>query len=193
MSRKGLSEQKRQDSLIAIALRKRPTGGAGTVTDVTGTAPIVITNPTTTPNVAVATPARTYLKGGALTLNAGSQVNATGTITPTNSGKIKVTVTGVLHNSDTSATQHPCVLNVSASAVSGAANQSLDTFNGTPGAAAAGKTPFSFVVDLDQATTPHTFALGEVVTVNVNLTGDASGDLSVVANGVVADVQEEWR
>lgn len=191
MSRKGSSVQKRQDSLIALALQ-RPLRG-GVVTSVTGTAPIVITGTDAAPNVTVQTPARTYLKGAALTLNAGSQIVATGTITPTNSGKIKVTLSGVLHNSDSSATQHPCVVNVSATAGSGSANQSLDTFNGTAAAVGPGKTPFSFVVDLDQATTAHTFTLGEVVTVDINLTGDASGDLSVVVNGVVADVQEEWR
>lgn len=192
MSRKGSSTQKRQDSLIAIALRKRP-GGVGTVTGVTGTVPIVITGTAAEPNVTVTQPARTYLKSTATGLTAAPAIVATGPITPTNSGKLKVTLSGVLHNSDTSATQHPCTVNVSATASSGTATQSMDSFNGTPGAVGPGKTPFSFVVDLDQATTPHTFTPGEVVTVAVNMTGDASGDLSVVLNGVVADVQEEWR
>jgi hypothetical protein len=169
MSRQGSSPQKRQDALIALAARS-PRGAPGLVT-----------------------PVRTFLKGAALVLTAAPQVDATGTITPAVSGKIKVTLSGVLHNTDTSAAQHPCTVNVTATAASGTASESLDVFNGTPAAAAAGRTPFSFVVDLDQATTPHTFTVGEVVTVNVNLTGDASGDLSVVANGVVADVQEEWR
>lgn len=139
-------------------------------------------------------PARAYAVSGALTLNAGIQTAADVTLTPIVSGRLKVRISGVIENSDSSATQHPITVTVNAGAGTLA---SQVVFHGTSSGAGAGTTPFSFVVDLDKTAAPTVPAglvapLGVPMTINAALQGDASGDLSVLAGGLQLEVEEAF-
>jgi hypothetical protein len=135
-------------------------------------------------------PARGYGVSGALTLNAGAQAAASLTITPLVSGKIKLRGTGLVRNTDSSPTLHPVIVSYTDSL--GNTLQTADTIQCTEVTGAGHNTQtVAFNVDSDHATTtPVTYALGVPVTLHMNLTGDASGDLSIVAGGIQFEVEE---
>ncbi len=159
------------------------------VTQVTGTAPIVVTPSTPNPNVSLTLPARGFANGSALTLSAAAQIVASVTLTPVVSGKLKVRVSGVVDNQDTSNTQRPLVVTIAANAATPALETS-DTMRSTAAQASPSTMQFALVVDLDHASTPTTFPLGTPVTINVCLTGEGTGQLSTHAGGVQLEVEE---
>jgi hypothetical protein len=161
------------------------------VTQVTGTAPIVVTPTAGAPVVSLTPPARAFGVSGALTLNAGAQIAASATLTPTVSGKLKVRISGVVSNADTSAAQHPITLSVADNAASPAL-ETQAVQRSTQAGASPSTTHIGLVVDLDHASTPTTFPVGTPVTINAVLVGDGTGELSIAAGGVQIEVEEAF-
>ena len=158
------------------------------VTSVTGTFPIVVAPATPDPVVSISAPSRGYNFNAAPQVLSGAVIDlAAVTLTPLISGRLRVRITGVVQNNDSSATQHPVILSVNAG---GAALQTQDTYRSTAAEAANSTIGIGLVVDLDQAQTPTVFPLGTPVTINAGLQGDGTGHLSVAAAGLQIEVEE---
>ena len=159
------------------------------VTTVTGTAPITSTGGTT-PAIGLITPARGYAVSGALVLSAAAQIAASVTITPKVSGKLKVRISGVFTNTDTSATQRPLSISVRTGAT---VYQTQATIESTAAGGSPSTMSASFVVDLDAATTtPTTFPLGTPVEIDAVAIGEVNGLIHLAAGGLQLEVEEAY-
>jgi hypothetical protein len=164
------------------------------VNEILATAPVVVTPSPGVGEVTISItePARGFENSpAAVTLSGGSQAIAGVTVTPRTSGKLKVRISGVVQNADTSNTIRPVTLSVAANGVTPAL-ETLTTFHPAPATSAPFGTPFSLVVDLDQAQTPTTFPLDTPVLINAVAVGDASGQLSIPIRGLQLEVEEAW-
>jgi hypothetical protein len=124
-----------------------------------------------------------------VTLSAVAQVIAGVSVTPQQTGKLKVRISGVVQNADTSATIRPVTISVAANGATPAL-ETQQVFHPSAATSQPFGMPFSLVVDLDKASTPTTFPLGTPVTINACAIGDASGELSIPAGALQISVEE---
>lgn len=179
-------------SLYAIAFAG---GGSTPVTLVNEILPAALPSPVTvTPNPGVGNVTLGFIppsrNGGA---NGSPQVltNApvdlvTLNIVPEITGRFRVTITGVVANSDT--VSHPFVLILNGNAGAGDfAMQQLPTLQVPPSTVGF---PYALTVDCDKANVPHVFTIGALGAVIANLTGVGGGFLTIPAQGCVMTVEE---
>lgn len=167
------------------------TGAGGTVTSVSGTAPITVATGTTTPVVGVTKPVRAYGQNAA-PINLVSPVPVIGafvTFTPTTSGKMTVFVTGVVDNADSTSTARDLIITLSVAGATTPAIFTQGTYTSTGGPA---KTEaFAISVPLDLLAAPTTFGIGVASRINVVVaTNDSSSQLTIPAGGLQLTVQE---
>jgi hypothetical protein len=152
-----------------------PTGAAGATGAVGPTGP---TGSTTAPNRAMGL-------ASSLTLSASPQIAALVNVTPTITGKYTVWVTGIVDNADSGQIAHPVVLSVSHGSGVTTADFTQPTYTAiAPGGAVLTTFPLACVVAIDKVPATVVLAVGTPTTINVVLTGDASGKLTIPANGV---------
>ena len=162
---------------------------AGTVTSVTGTAPIVSSGGAA-PAISITKPVRAFGTNGApVGLTASAQIVASATFTPATSGKMTVHVTGVVDDTDSTSTSRSIVLTLSDGASATPAIATQATFKST-GASQTPAQGFAAVFPLDLLGTPVTFPVGTPAQLNAVLTGDASSSLTVPTGGVQIYVEE---
>lgn len=122
---------------------------------------------------------------GSTALTASPQIVALVNVTPTITGKYTVTVTGVVDNTDSTQAARPIVLSVShgSGVTTPDFTQPTYTVVGAPGGSLETHT-LACVVALDKVPATVVLAIGTPTTINVVLTGDASGKLAVPSNGI---------
>jgi hypothetical protein len=123
---------------------------------------------------------------------AAAAIGATVTVTPGISGRLKVRISGVVENNDSSGTVHPFTLSVNTGAsAAGAALFTQDVIrpvgaaNPTPGTATT-----ALVVDLDKLAVPFLAPVGVPVQINAIVLGSASAALNIAALGLQLEVEE---
>ncbi len=164
-------------------------GGAGTVTNVTGTAPITSTGGAT-PAIGITKPVRAFgTNAGLVTLTAAAQIVASALFTPATSGKMTIFVSGVVDNGDSSSTVRPVVTSLSVAASATPAIFTQITQN-IPGSSTPTGSAVAACVPLDLLGAPTTFVVGVASRVNVNMIGDGSGQLTIPIGGVQIYAQE---
>lgn len=182
-----------RDPVVRLALM-RPRGGAGTVTDVTGTFPIVVTGGASK-NVAWTPPAYTYAtnpeRDSPIAITNAFAAIIAANITPEVSGKVTTRVAGVVENADSAAT-HFFSLEISTGLGVALAPDAISvppSIGGVPGRAS-----FSAIVALDQApTNPVTFApLGVLANISVAAKADVNGELTIITESIQVESQERF-
>lgn len=177
-----------RDPVVRLALM-RPKSSGGTVTNVTGTAPIVVTGGATK-NVAFTPPAQAFNTNGApLTITNAFVALLNANITPEVTGKVDVFVSATVENADSSNT-HFFSLEIATGLGVAIAPDAIavgPSVLGTPG-----KANITAFVSLDQApTNPVTFApLGTLANVSVAGKADVNGQLTIIAQSLQIKSQE---
>lgn len=121
---------------------------------------------------------------------AAAAIASTVTVTPGITGKMKVRISGVVENTDSSGTQHPFTLSVNTGASASGASLITQTTLHPLGAVAPGTATFALVVDLDKLAAPSVFPVGTPVQINAVVVGDGSGDLTIATGGCQLEVEE---
>jgi hypothetical protein len=138
-------------------------------------------------------PARAFATNAAPVLpGAAIAIGATVTVTPGITGKMKVRISGVIENNDSSAASHPFTLSVNTGVA--AAGAQLFTQDTLHPAGAANPNPgtdcFSLVVDLDKLATPFVAPVGTPLQINANVLGSGSAALNIATGGLQLEVEE---
>jgi hypothetical protein len=123
---------------------------------------------------------------------AAAAIGASVSVTPGLTGKLKVRVTGVVENNDSSGAAHPFTLSVNSGAsAGGAALFTQDVIRPVGAAAPNPRTATTaLVVDLDKLSPPTVFPVGTAVQINAIVLGSASATLTIAAAGLQLEVEE---
>jgi predicted secreted protein len=175
-------------AVVAVAIAS----SGGTVTDVTGTSPIVSSGGAT-PAISLTKPAETYAvnTGAPIAITNAFAAIIAANITPEVSGKVTVAVAGVVENADSSNT-HFFSWEITTGLGVALAPDAISvppSFLGIPGRAS-----FSSIVALDQApTNPVTFApLGTLANISVAAKADVNSQLQIIAQSIQVESRERF-
>jgi hypothetical protein len=138
-------------------------------------------------------PARAFQANAAPVLpGAAVAIGASVTVTPGLTGKLKVRISGVVENNDSTAATHPFTLSVNTGAAAGGAAlftqdviRPIGAANPNPGTAT-----IALVVDLDKLAVPFVAPVGVALQVNAVVLGSASAALNIAALGLQLEVEE---
>lgn len=147
----------------------------------------VVPTPITIPTGA--TPARAFGQGGNVTLTASAQVIASASFTPATSGKMTVFVEGIVDNNDSTSTVRPVTVAITSGSGTSPVLYTTPTYN-MQGSNHNNSNQVSLAIPLDLLGSPTTFPVGTPAEISVTMTGDASAQLSVPANGCTVYVAE---
>lgn len=135
--------------------------------------------------------ARAYATNAAPVLpGAAIAIGASVTVTPGLTGKLKVRISGVIENNDSSAATHPFTLSVNTGAAAAGAQLATQDVLHPVGSTSPGTDCFAFVVDLDKLATPFVATVGTPIQINANVLGSGSAALNIAAGGLQLEVEE---
>jgi len=119
-------------------------------------------------------------------------IGASVTVTPGITGKMKVRITGVVENNDSSGSAHPFTLSVNTGAAAGGAALFTQDVIRPTGAANPnpGTQTTALVVDLDKLAVPFVAPVGVALQINAIVLGSASNTLNIAAGGLQLEVEE---
>jgi hypothetical protein len=121
-------------------------------------------------------------------------IGTSATLTPGVTGRLKVRISGVIENNDSSAAAHPFTLSINTGLTAGTTGTQLFTQDVMRPVGAANPNPgtdcFSLVVDLDKLAVPFIAPPGTPIQINANVLGSASASLNIAAGGLQLEVEE---